>query len=132
MKTENLEKRRALRYAFELRKEHMEIPKGKSKTVPGEVVEIRELINKSRNGMLDLELRNGTYGEDPDHDDPDLSKLDDVDFTEREELLEDLTDTVERLKSEIEAIKQKRGDIKSVNGTGVKEADEGKTIEPRG
>lgn len=77
---------------FELKLEHTETPKGVSLTVPDETLTIRQILEKYTRG-LDLAAqmaKEPIYDDTDDFDREDLEQITRSDFSERQELLEQL------------------------------------------
>lgn len=77
--------------SFQLRPEHIEFVPGKSMTIPDDTYTIREILDKfSRGQSLDRLYRpeSSTYDGAATFDSPDMEKLRDSDFTERDEYKE--------------------------------------------
>lgn len=85
---------------FLLGKEHKQECLGVSRTIPGDTFSIQELISRSQQGIIDNVVRQGQYLEN-DHDDPDLEKFQNLDFTERQELSVQNLSKIEHLKRQI-------------------------------
>lgn len=80
-------------YVFD-RNRHAETNTGVSETVPNEAMTIRQIFDRFRKGMpLGAQERQGSFtsdGSDHDFDAPDLDKLKESDFVERDEFQEKL------------------------------------------
>jgi len=86
---------------YVLEKRHMQECLGVSRTIPGDTFTIAELINRSHQGIVDNIQRQGVYY-DNGHDDLDLEKYKQMDFTEREEAKQENAYRIQTLKNVIQ------------------------------
>lgn len=83
------------RYNFVLTKEDMETSTMKSLTVPDETYTVKEILEKSKNGLIPSLSGKAFYMENEmDHEDDDLDKFNRSDMQEKAEILERARETV--------------------------------------
>lgn len=71
---------------FQLLPGDMESPQEGTITLQGDATSIKEILNKSTQGQDLTRWREGVYAEDATHDDPDHSKIRDMDLVDRDQL----------------------------------------------
>lgn len=74
---------------FQIQEKDMEHPKGKSLTVPNDVMSIEEILERSQNGYLPPIQRAGILGtEESEFDDDDLEMMGRLELSEQKEIAE--------------------------------------------
>lgn len=91
------------------RSRYGEVNNSPSETVPSEAMTIRQIFDRFRKGLpLGAQERRGGFalGDDADFDSPDLDKLRESDFVERDEFQERLMDQIAVKQSELKKRRQ--------------------------
>lgn len=109
---------------FTLGKKDIEIPRGKSMTVPDDSFTVAEIIEKTLSGMPPAINQNYFYveGEDPDFDDPDHEDIQRMSLDEKHTLSEESKSIQAQAKAVVESEKKKKADAAAAAAQAAKEA----------
>lgn len=83
-------------------------------TIPDDAYSIPELVRKHKSGNLPPIERHAIWMDHQNHDDLDLSKINDMDITERSEIKDQHLQHLNRLKEQAAAIRPKQADDEGV------------------